>query len=131
MSFVSELSSELRCGVFALLVIACAPGFVPPAGAHAFLDHALPAVGSTVHTPPAQVELWFTQQLEPAFSSVRVADQRGRQVDKGDAKVDSADATLFRVSLPQLAPGTYRVTWRVLSIDTHVTEGDFTFDVAP
>ena len=40
-------------------------------------------------------------------------------------------STVLLVSLPQLAPGTYKVTWRVLSVDTHVTEGDFTFDVAP
>jgi len=38
---------------------------------------------------------------------------------------------LLRVSLPVLPPGAYRVTWRVLSVDAHVTEGDFTFDVAP
>jgi hypothetical protein len=38
---------------------------------------------------------------------------------------------LLRVSLPKLVPGTYRVTWRVLSVDTHVTEGDFTFAVVP
>jgi methionine-rich copper-binding protein CopC len=37
---------------------------------------------------------------------------------------------VLRVSLPPLEPGRYRVTWRVLSVDTHVTEGDFTFEVA-
>ena len=112
-----------------LLAFAPAMMFVSLAGAHAFLDHATPAVGSAVHGAPAQVKLWFTQELEPAFSSVRVMDRSGRQVDKGDPQVDRADATLLQVSLPQLAPGTYRVAWRVLSVDTHVTEGDFTFDV--
>ena len=48
-----------------------------------------------------------------------------------DVQLDRADATLLQVSLPQLAPGTYRVAWRVLSVDTHVTEGDFSFDVVP
>jgi methionine-rich copper-binding protein CopC len=99
--------------------------------AHAFLDHARPAVGSTVHGSPAQLKLWFTQQLEPAFSTVQVLDRSGKRVDKADAKVDASDATVLQLSLPPLAPGTYRVTWRVLSVDTHVTEGDFTFDVAP
>jgi methionine-rich copper-binding protein CopC len=114
-----------------LLAFASAMTFVSLAGAHAFLDHATPAVGSAVRGSPAQVKLWFTQQLEPAFSTARVSDRSGKQVDKGDPQVDRADATLLRVSLPQLAPGTYTVTWRVLSVDTHVTEGDFTFDVAP
>jgi methionine-rich copper-binding protein CopC len=98
---------------------------------HAFLDHAAPAVGSAVRGSPGTVKLWFTQDLEPAFSAVRVVDASGRQVDRRDAKVDAKDRTLLGVSLPPLARGTYRVVWRVLSVDTHVTEGDFTFDVAP
>ena len=114
-----------------LLVGASAMMLVSLAGAHAFLDHATPAVGSAVRASPAQVKLWFTQQLEPAFSTARVADRTGKQVDKGDSEVDRTDAAQLRVSLPQLAPGTYRVTWRVLSVDSHVTEGDFTFDVVP
>jgi copper resistance protein C len=101
------------------------------AGAHAFLDHAAPAVGSVVHGSPAQVTLWFTQELEPAFSTVQVQDRDGRRVDKQDKHVDPANSALLQVSLPQLAPGRYRVMWRVLSVDTHVTEGDFTFDVVP
>jgi methionine-rich copper-binding protein CopC len=99
--------------------------------AHAFLERAAPAVGSTVHGSPSSVKLWFTQPLEPAFTTVRVLDQAGKQVDNGDKAVDAADGTLLRLSLPQLPPGTYRVVWRALSVDTHVTEGAFTFDVAP
>ena len=101
------------------------------ARAHAFLDHAAPAVGSTVRAAPAQLRLWFTQQLEPAFSSVRVVDRADKRVDRGDAKVDARDTRILQVSVPALAPGRYRVVWRVLSVDTHVTEGDFTFDIAP
>ena len=110
-------------------VASCAAS--PLAIAHAFLDHAAPAVGSTVRAPPAQVKLWFTQQLEPAFSTVRVVDRSNKRVDLANAKVDPGDASVLQVSLPALVPGRYRVVWRVLSIDTHVTEGDFTFDVRP
>jgi copper resistance protein C len=114
-----------------LVAIFAACAASPLARAHAFLDHAAPAVGSTVRAPPAQVRLWFTQPLEPAFSTVRVVDRSNRRVDRGDAKVDARDGTTLQVSVPALAPGRYRVVWRVLSVDTHVTEGDFTFDVAP
>ena len=131
MSLANEFATGMTRALVALLVLASAPAFVAPAGAHAFLDHALPAVGSVVHAPPPQVNVWFTQKLEPAFSRLSVADQSGKQVDKGDVHVDSGDATLLSVSLPPLAPGRYRVTWRALSVDTHVTEGDFTFEVAP
>jgi methionine-rich copper-binding protein CopC len=99
------------------------------AGAHAFLERADPRVGSTVRTPPAQVRLWFTEPLEPAFSSVQVVNEAGQRVDKGDPHVDPATPRLLRISLQPLAPGTYKVIWRVLSVDAHVTEGDFTFRV--
>jgi copper resistance protein C len=112
-----------------VLVFACASAFAPPAAAHAFLDHALPAVGSTVHAPPPQVKLWFTQKLEPAFSAAQVSDSAGKRIDREDARVDDGDPTVLTVSVPQLAPGRYRVKWRVLSVDTHVSEGDYSFDV--
>lgn len=99
------------------------------AWAHAFLDHASPAVGSTVPTAPPVISLWFTQGLEPAFSSVSVTDASGARVDGGDAKVDAKDATLLTVSLKKLPPGTYTVKWRVVSVDTHTTDGDFNFTV--
>lgn len=108
--------------------IACTPAL---AAAHAFLDHAAPKVGSEVHGSPAEVALSFSQELEPAFSTVRVTDSAGRRVDRGDKHLDSADRSVLRVSLRPLPPGKYRVRWRVLSVDTHVSEGDFTFTVAP
>jgi len=113
------------------LALACASTIAVPAAAHAFLDHASPAVGSTVHARPAQVKLWFTQELEPTFSTAQVLDASGKRVDQGDARVDEADPTLITMSVPPLAPGRYKVSWRVLSVDTHATEGDYSFDVAP
>lgn len=101
------------------------------ASGHAFLDHAEPPVGSTVRNAPARVEVWFSQDLEPAFSTLRVLDSAGKQVDKKDKSVPERDRARMTVSLPPLAPGRYRVLWRALSVDTHVTEGDFTFELAP
>ena len=113
------------------LIVALTATLVPPAGAHSRLERAVPAAGSAVRASPPQLKLWFTERLEPAFSKVQVFDGNGKQVDKGDPEVDRSDAKLLRVSLPTLAPGTYRVQWRVLSVDTHVIEGNFTFNVAP
>ena len=101
------------------------------AGAHAFLDRADPRVGSTVRTSPAQVRVWFTESLEPAFSSVQVVNEAGQRVDTGDSQVDPSNLALLRIFLPSLPPGTYKVIWRVLSVDSHVTQGDFTFRLAP
>jgi len=60
-----------------------------------------------------------------------VLDASGKQVDRGDKGLDPSDRTVLRVSVPHLAPGSYRVVWRVLSVDTHVTEGDYRFEVVP
>jgi len=98
---------------------------------HAFVERAEPRVGSTVRTAPAQVRVWFTENLEPAFSTLEVWDQDGKRVDGGPAEVSPASPAMLQVPVKALGPGTYRVKWRVLSVDTHVTEGNFTFRVAP
>ena len=96
------------------------------ASAHAFLDHAEPRVGNTVATAPREVTLWFTQKLEPAFSSVAVTNSAGQRVDTGKTRVSGNQMS---VSLRSGGAGTYRVNWRVLSVDTHTTDGSFTFRV--
>ena len=101
------------------------------AGAHAVLDRADPPVGSTVRTPPSEVRIWFTEGLEPAFSRIQVVDGAGQRVDKEDSHPDPSNPALLVISMPSLSPGAYKVIWRVLSVDTHITEGDFTFRVAP
>jgi methionine-rich copper-binding protein CopC len=97
--------------------------------AHAFVDHTEPAVGSQIHSAPAQVKIWFTEKLEPALSKIQVFDTSGQQVDKRDVKIDQSNAALLTVSLPELKPGKYKVIWRAVSVDTHVTTGNFTFEV--
>jgi copper resistance protein C len=97
------------------------------ADAHAFLDHAEPRVGSTTPSAPKEVILFFSQKVEPAFSSVEVSDANGARVDQGKPKIN---ATTMRIGLKPLPPGTYRVRWHILSVDTHTTEGNFTFQVA-
>ncbi|SIO52694.1 hypothetical protein SAMN05443247_07311 [Bradyrhizobium erythrophlei] len=96
------------------------------ATAHAFLDHAEPRVGNTVATAPHQVTLWFTQKLEAAFSTVTVTNAAGERVDTGKARVSGNQMS---ISLRAGGAGTYHVTWHVLSVDTHTTDGNFTFQV--
>ena len=96
------------------------------AHAHAMLASASPPVGGSVGAAPRQVTLSFTQGLEQAFSSVQVTDSKGARVDAGKAQVSGSTMT---VGLKALSPGTYRVHWHVLSVDTHKTEGSFSFRV--
>ena len=96
------------------------------AQAHAFLDHASPLVGSTVASAPREVSLTFTQNLESAFSSVQVTDANGARVDQGKAQISG---NTMRVGLKASGPGAYHVHWHALSVDTHTTQGSFTFHV--
>jgi copper resistance protein C len=99
--------------------------------AHAHLDHASPTVGGAVATAPKEVVLWFTEALEPKFSSIVVQDAKNADVQDGTATIDPGNTAELRVALKPLPPGTYKVIWHVLSVDTHRTQGDFTFTVGP
>jgi copper resistance protein C len=98
--------------------------------AHAFLKDAEPRVGSTLQTSPNEVRIRFTENIEPAFSSIQVFDASGKEVDKRDVHLDRSDRALLHVSLPRLGAGIYKVVWRVISLDTHVTNGSFMFRVS-
>ena len=99
------------------------------AHAHAFLDHASPLVGSTVKSSPNEVRMWFTQQLEPKFSGAQLRSSAGAVL--GNGVVDAADPKQLVIPTHGLAPGRYKVTWKVLSVDTHRTEGSFSFEIKP
>lgn len=101
------------------------------AGAHAFLDRAVPPVGATVAAAPAEIRLFFIEPVEPAFSGIALATADGRPVAAGRAAADPGDPRQLVLPLPPLPPGRYRVSWHVVSVDTHRTEGDYTFSVNP
>ena len=100
------------------------------AEAHAKLARSEPAAASTLRAAPPEVRIWFTENLEPAFSGAHLLDGGRRRVDGIEGRVDSANAALLRMTLPALPAGRYTVVYRVVSIDSHVTAGELTFSVA-
>lgn len=114
-----------------MLLAIAATALAETAGAHAFLVKSVPARRATLLRPPTRVELWFNERLEPAYSTASVTDAGGKRVDSGDVKVGPEDLKLLSVSLPTLAPGTYTVRFRVLSVDGHVVESEYPFTVRP
>jgi copper resistance protein C len=66
-------------------------------------------------------------RIVAAGSSVKVRDASGKQVDKGDARVDNSDPKVLRVSLPPLKSGAYKVEWRAVATDLHKIQGSYTF----
>jgi len=98
--------------------------------AHAKLARSEPAAASTLRHAPGEVRLWFTESLEAAFSSAHLLDGERRRVDGAEGKVDGTNAALLRMTLPALGAGSYTVVYRVVSIDSHVTAGELSFNIA-
>lgn len=117
-----------RCAVFAIVLAAMLASPLP-ALAHAHLKTASPAADATVASAPADVALDFSEAIEPKFSAIEVEDAKGARVDKGDVHVAPDNAKHLVVGLKPLEAGTYTVTWRVTSTDTHKTSGSFSFSV--
>jgi len=113
------------------VMLALTGASVGQAHAQAFLNRAEPPVGSRVIVMPHEVRIWFTEGIESAGSGIKVFDAIGKQIDKRDVHADPKNKVLLRVSLPVLAPGTYKVIWQVVSVDSHSTKGDFTFQCLP
>lgn len=115
----------------AALVLAWTLAGTSVAFAHAFLAHANPLVGSTVPTAPPMLTLDYTEGVETAFSTVVVKSADGQRVDKNDLHNAPGNEKRIVTSLQPLKAGTYTVEWHITSVDTHKTEGTFTFSVGP
>lgn len=114
--------------ILAGISVALALFAAAPAWAHAMLEHAAPSAGAIVHESPKSVVLSYSEPLEPALSTIAVTDAQGHDVTLGKS---IADGTTMSVALNPLKPGSYHVRWHALSVDTHRTDGAFTFSVAP
>ena len=96
--------------------------------AHALLERASPPVGGTVDAP-SQISITFSEGVEPKFSGIALSGPGGA-VPVGKASVSPADNKILVVKVgKKLAPGSYTVKWRAVSVDTHHTQGDFDFTV--
>ncbi len=132
--FVSEYHAPLknRINTIRLLVLGLFLLFLTatPALAHANLVRSEPAANSAQPVSPKVVRVWFSEAIEPSFSTLRVVDKSGTAVDQGDAHRLGNDATAMEVSLGNLPDGLYTVVWKNTStVDGHVLAGSFSFTV--
>jgi methionine-rich copper-binding protein CopC len=98
---------------------------------HAVLVKSSPARRAVLAHAPARVELVFNERLEPVYSTVSVWTATNVRVDDGKVVVGPEDARRLSVGLPPLAAGTYAVKFRVLSVDGHLVEGTYPFEIRP
>ncbi len=98
--------------------------------AHAQLEKATPAVGSTV-SPPSEIRLEFSEGVELKFTKVTLTGPSGAAA-LGAASTESGNQAVLIVPISRpLSAGVYTVRWQAVSVDTHHTQGTFEFTVKP
>src|SRR5438876_2935777 len=124
----------LRRNVPIALLLALCLAFLFPAiaSAHAILLRSDPPKDARLNAAPQQVRMWFSEDLNPAFSTAVVVNAQNKQVDQKDAHVSPADSKEMDINLqPNLPPSVYIVIYRTDSaIDGHILRGSFIFTVA-
>jgi copper transport protein len=110
------------------VVVVAALTAAPSAFAHAILQESSPSNNSVVRSSPSTVSLRFNEAVETAFGSIRVYDCGGSRVDSGKIVRPSKDSVAVKIDR-RLDRGTYTVTWRVISADSHPVAGAFVFNV--
>ena len=121
----------MRSKIF-IMAGACGIAFAPVAAhAHAQLQKAVPGVGATISAAPPAISLSFSEPVEPRFCGVSLSDGSGRSIALGKPVTAAGGATLAVSVQGKLSPGLYTVTWHAVSVDTHRTQGRFSFTLAP
>jgi copper resistance protein C len=75
------------------------------------------------------VTVRFTESVELEFSRITVKSGTGETMSTGPVRQPAGNT--LTVNLKALGPGSYTIEWRVLSVDTHVTDGVLRFTVGP
>ncbi|GAB7270510.1 CopC domain-containing protein YobA [Dickeya ananatis] len=99
--------------------------------AHAHLKSQTPAADtvSAAQTAPSSLTLLFSEDIEPAFSGVELT-LAGQAVSIGKVTVENDHHNVMVVPIEKpLTRGSYQVSWHVLSVDGHKTQGSYRFDV--
>jgi methionine-rich copper-binding protein CopC len=100
--------------------------------AHAHLVQTVPAANAIVQRAPSELELRFSEAIEAKFTKIEVKGPDGGDVPIKTITAASEDKTMLIVipAIP-LPAGTYQVFWRAVSVDTHASEGNYSFTIQP
>ena len=120
---------KLGTCISVLAVVAAALSIPLPVSAHSFPDKETPSAGQRVTSPPSQVVVHFDAPIEKLFSKLEVTGPDGKNEAMGAPEV-SDDGRELSIKVGVLKPGDYQVKWAVVCIDTHHTQGSYTFSIA-
>jgi len=98
------------------------------ASAHALLLESTPKADTAV-TAPSQIVLRFNGRIETRLSAVTlIGGPRQTRIFLVKPRAsDRPDVLIYPIPLRE--PGRYRLEWKALSVDGHLTDGSFSFDI--
>ncbi|MFE9691434.1 copper resistance CopC/CopD family protein [Micromonospora sp. NPDC005806] len=108
-------------------LVALLLGPATPASAHAVLVSTSPTASAVVPNAPAEVVLTFSEGVRKVPGKIRVIAPDGSRADRGEPTFKGAVVTIPVDSAG--ARGTYLVSYRVISADSHPVSGAFTYSV--
>jgi methionine-rich copper-binding protein CopC len=108
-----------------MLALACP---APAASAHSFPEEQHPSAGETLTAAPSEIKIKFDAPIEKLFAKLQVIGTDGKDYALG-APAISDDGLELISKVGALKPGEYTVKWAVVCVDTHHTEGSYSFTV--
>lgn len=118
------MKKTIILAALAVWVWACLPGFV---SAHAYISESSPYENAELDRSPAVIRLTFTEKVDAKLSSVTLINVADGSAVTG--KLGSGGDSTLLYTIPKLEKGIYKVSWQVLSLDTHTTDGSYKFAV--
>ena len=116
-------------GLIACLLIIGLAVQVHDVQAHASLIKSDPPRRATLSESPAKIQLWFNEEIETAYATVTVVDMNDKVVSQAAPEKVAGDPKSITLVLPELGVGAYKVQFRVLSIDGHVVDSNYSFRI--
>jgi putative copper export protein/methionine-rich copper-binding protein CopC len=100
------------------------PGFV---SAHAYILQSTPLQDAELTDSPSAVSITFTEKIDTKLSTITLQNSADGSRIPGTLSSEGDVKLLY--AIPKLDKGVYKVSWQVLSLDTHITDGSFRFAV--
>lgn len=97
--------------------------------AHAGLQTSIPEKDAEIAAAPKEITLQFNEKLESAFSTAKLVDSTGKQVNVEKPALDAANPSVMKLPVPALSPGKYKVEYVGVGHDGHRRKGDYSFTV--
>jgi len=121
----------MNTGVFTFSLLAGLAALITPALADVRLLSASPPDKASVSASPTELDLSFSEALNPTSSGLTIVGTDLAPVATEDPMLMEGDKVLMVPVSQTLPAGTYVVHWHVLSTDGQQTSGNYSFTVTP